>query len=113
MVSDDNGPLIDKITYKSFLVDRKIWLLYLASMMSVFCLIFMDATLSLRLKELGVHEENIGYFFAIAPLGYAISAIVVGSIANKVNRPIFIFVFFVLTVPCLWLIGPSTLLGFP
>ena len=76
-------------------------------------MVFMDATLSLRLKSLGVREYYIGYIFALPALLYAIAAIICGALAQKFNRPILIFIFFMFSVPILWLVGPSTMIGLP
>jgi len=76
-------------------------------------LIFVEPAISIRLEELGVNENDVGYIFVISPVMYTISAIVCGNLSMKYNRITILMVSTGMMIPTLWVMGPSLLLGLP
>jgi MFS family permease len=76
-------------------------------------MLFFDSILSLRLEEMGVPENDIGYVFAIGCFTYALSSPVVGYLCKKFPGRVVTQFSFICAAISLFLLGPSELLHFP
>ncbi len=77
------------------------------------CLIFMDPTLSVRLTQLGMNENNVGIAFAMMGLSFGLGASFAGWICSKMSRLVIMQLGLLLLGASCLLIGPSVFFNLP
>mmetsp|Transcript_16881 Transcript_16881/g.12064 ORF Transcript_16881/g.12064 Transcript_16881/m.12064 type:complete len:122 (+) Transcript_16881:97-462(+) len=85
----------------------------ISATISFFCLLFSDSILSLRLEEMGVKDNNIGFVFGGTCFTYAMCCPIVGILNTKVKGTYLTFIGLVISVVALIFYGPSQLLHLP
>jgi predicted MFS family arabinose efflux permease len=66
------------ITYSELIKHKSTITSLIGCMIGMICLIFMDPTLSVRLTELGMNENNVGVAFAMMGLSFGLGAVFCG-----------------------------------
>lgn len=69
-----------------FFTNRHSLIAALSAMFTMMFMLFFDGILSLRLIDLGVNEDNVGYIFAIGPFCYSFSAPFAGYVCKFFKR---------------------------
>jgi hypothetical protein len=69
-----------------FLTNRRALIAVLSATFAMIFMLFFDSMLSLRLKEMGVPENDIGFIFAGACFIYAVFSPVTGYLCKYIQR---------------------------
>ena len=101
------------VEYKELLACKGTITSLLGCMMAMICLIFMDPTLSVRLTELGMNENNVGIAFAMMGMSFGLGASFAGWICTKLSRLLVMQLGLLLLGASCLLIGPSVVLNLP
>lgn len=102
-----------EIPYSAFFGNKRIVMTYVAESLAIFCLCYADPSITVRLEDLGMSYNNIGFAFALMAGAFTLTSPFVGWICSKFTRPIIIQIGLFMMVPSLALMGPSKFFGLP
>lgn len=96
------------------LKNRRVLIASLSAMVSMVLMFFFESILSDHLiVDIKVSDNDIGYFFGVICLVYAISAPLIGWLCRNVKRRYVSQTAFLVAAVALFCFGPSKLLGLP
>ncbi len=102
-----------KITYWTVLKDVRVIMAFLACMIAIMNVTFMEPIMSIRVKEFGLPPEISGFMFTAITIPYIIACPFVLKICEKYpKRNIMVTCFIILTIGST-MFGPSKVLQFP
>lgn len=102
-----------RITYKEMLMDRRVMFALMSACVAMIFMFFFDSILSDHIvKDLSM-ETDIGYFFGLICLAYAISAPIVTLLCRYIKRRYVSLFSYLIATAGLLCFGPSKMLNFP
>lgn len=97
----------------AFFRNKRSLISLLTTFVGMLAIFYLDPTLSIRLEEFGVSENNVGYYFAIEGFAFGVGSPITGWLCSKFDRRTIIqFCLFQMGI-ALFFVGPSELLHFP
>ena len=113
-IQSDSIPDSEKVTMCKLLCSARFTMAALSSALCYFTYSFMEPILAPRLKDgFGLSSMQIGLFFAIWPVTYIPSSILVQYVPRSIDKRVTIILSAFFSGVAFIFVGPSELLSFP